>query len=637
MTPPKTTGTLFSLLTLSAVLLLTWFCHDTLAKDEAPAANYVNASLLAFPSELGSGSGMVIIDARSPEEYLAGHIPGAIHLWWKDCGTPNLLNVSSLEKILGDKGLSREQQMVVYDNARSSQGTAGRVFWMLEYLGCDSVRILNGGWSKWSADENPVETQTNRLEPATFTARVNPDCSAQKSTIQAKTQRHDFALIDARTDEEYNGWVLHGEKRGGHINTAISMNHCWFFNDDGTMRNYPALKELMDSHGVTPEKEVTAYSTWGVRSGTVYFALRLMGYPRCSNYDGSILDWCSDPALPMETMPRYDRLVYPAWVDTLLKGGNPGTPGQPQTYSGSHYVIVHASSLYWKGASNPAGYDPQADYDSGHIPTAISIPLHLFDTVQEKGIYPWTRPEDGNLLPPEQLKSVIERHGIRHDDTVIVYCGNKSYIGGAYRIAWALMYAGVKDVRYLNGDLAAWVADGGALETTPNRPEPVADFGTRVPAHPEYLATTEQVQAMISDANSVIADDRSWTEFSARDKSGCYYDFFCSPGHVPGATWVQDMYWYLDSFTSWRKPGYYKPASLKSHTLVKQAWEKHGITPDKKIAFYCGGGWRSSLVWFYAYLLGYPDIGNYDGGWYEWTWDTARAVELGDQGQASGN
>ena len=450
--------------------------------------------------------------------------------------------------------------------------------------------------------------------------------------ILSPRELHDdgLVLIDARTDEEYNGWALHKEKRGGHIKNAISMPHKWFFNEDGTIRDYPSLKDLMDSHGVTTDKAVSAYGTWGVRSATVYFALRLMGYPACSNYDGSLLEWSGDPALPMEAMPRFEKLVYAGWVDDLIKGGNPGKADHPPTYPGKGYVIVHASSLYWKGAANPKGYNPHADYESGHIPGAISIPLHLFDVSNEKGIYPWTEPEDGNLLPPEKLKKVIESYGIKHDDTVVVYCGNKSYIGGAYRIAWALLYAGVKDVRYLNGDLAAWVENGGTLETKFNQPRPVSDFGVPVPAHPEYLATTKQVESMCADKNAVIADDRSWTEFSARDKKGCYYEFFCTPGHVPNAVWVHDMYWYLDDFNSWRKPGYYKPATLKSYTLIKQEWEKRGLTPDKKAAFYCGGGWRSSLVWFYAYLMGYPNIFNYDGGWYEWTWDPNRPVELGE-------
>ncbi len=389
----------------------------------------------------------------------------------------------------------------------------------------------------------------------------------------------------------------------------------------------------MESHGVTVGKEVSAYATRGVRSAMVYFALRLMGYPKCSNYDGSLMEWSNDAALPMEAMPRYEKLVPASWVDALIKGGNPGKPNHPPTYPGNRYVIIHASSLYWKGAANPKGYNPHADYESGHIPGAISIPLHVFDVPQKQGIYPWTKPEDGNLLPPEELKAAIERYGIKHDDTVVVYCGNKSYVGGAYRIAWALMYAGVKDVRYLNGDLAAWVENGGKLETKFNVPKPVPDFGRSVPAHPEYLVTTKQVEEMCSDNNAVIADDRSRQEFAAKDKSGCYYEFFCAPGHVPKSVWVHDMYWYLDDFNGWRKPGYYKPCSLRSYPIIKKEWEKLGVTPDKKIAFYCGGGWRSSLVWYYAYLLGYPTITNYDGGWYDWTWDPNRPVEVGDSGQ----
>jgi thiosulfate/3-mercaptopyruvate sulfurtransferase len=59
-------------------------------------------------------------------------------------------------------------------------------------------------------------------------------------------------------------------------------------------------------------------------------------------------------------------------------------------------------------------------------------------------------------------------------------------------------------------------------------------------------------------------------------------------------------------------------------------WAEWGITPDKTVSFYCGTGWRASLAWFYAYIMGWEDISIYDGGWFEWSMDPANPVQIGD-------
>lgn len=62
--------------------------------------------------------------------------------------------------------------------------------------------------------------------------------------------------------------------------------------------------------------------------------------------------------------------------------------------------------------------------------------------------------------------------------------------------------------------------------------------------------------------------------------------------------------------------GLMKPASA-----IRQLWQSQGIGPDAHVAFYCGTGWRASLAFFYAWLMGWDDISVYDGGWLEWTLD----------------
>ena len=119
---------------------------------------YPNGGLLAVSADLEE-SGVVILDARSADAYDAGHIPGALSMPWQlfsDAGL-NLKTVSELEMQLGAAGIKRDTWMIIYDDTTASWGAAGRLFWMFEYLGCENVRILDGGWDKWIADGNQTD------------------------------------------------------------------------------------------------------------------------------------------------------------------------------------------------------------------------------------------------------------------------------------------------------------------------------------------------------------------------------------------------------------------------------------------------------------------------------------------------
>jgi thiosulfate/3-mercaptopyruvate sulfurtransferase len=309
-------------------------------------------------------AGLLVIDARSAG-YEAGHIPGAISLKWSDYVNEDksLKTTAALEEQLGEAGLSRDKVFVIYDDTTASWGAAGRVFWMLEYLGCGKVHVLNGGWDKWSADGRASETEMNTLREARFTANVQDDVLMTKGRLAGRLGDDDFAVIDSRTDEEFNGWTLYGEARGGHIPGAVQLPYAGFFKEDKSILDYDDLKELFDSHGITSDKEVTAYCTVGIRSGFVYFLLRTLGYPRVSNYAGSIAEWSADRSLPMEKMENYQALVYPEWVDKLIKGEN------PPTYPGNGYVILYTSyePRYSENRTDYVG----TVYETGHIPGAI--------------------------------------------------------------------------------------------------------------------------------------------------------------------------------------------------------------------------------------------------------------------------
>lgn len=574
---------------------------------------FPNAGLLVSADSLQKSlgkKGLVVIDARM-SGYENGHIPGAINMKYDGYFTPGvgLLPVATLESKLGQAGLTRDATYVIYDDTTASFGAAGRVFWMLEYLGCTDVHILDGGWDKWSADNRPTETKVNVLPPASFVARIQDTLRTTKEHIRNNLRSSNFAIVDARADEEYIGWQRYNEPRGGHIPGAVQIPYEWYFKEDKTVQSYAVLKTMFESRGVTQDKEVTAYCTVGIRSGFTYFVLRLLGYSRASNYDASIVEWAADPSLPMAKMPNYQALVYPRWVRDLIEGKN------PPTYPRKGYVILYTTwtARYYENRTDYVG----TNYETGHIPGAIFLDTYGIENGPNSEYGDgYKHPSEGNAKPIPQLQQLFASLGISKDTTVVVYADDEVAMMTAGRVAWALLLSGVDDVRILNGGFAAWVKDGGPVETTPRVPSPVV-FGND-PGNPQYLATMEDVRRVVNgiDVNTVIADDRAWEEYIGDSNS--YYHYFFALGRIPGARWIGD-------WVELTRPDF---QSLRTYTEVEQRWRTAGFTPLKKMYFYCGTGWRSGLYTFYAYLLGWP-AANYDGSWFEWSYYPNNPIETG--------
>jgi thiosulfate/3-mercaptopyruvate sulfurtransferase len=468
---------------------------------------------------------------------------------------------------------------------------------MLEYLGCTDVHIMNGGWDKWVADGRPVEAAKNTLPEKKFTAQVKSSVRATAAHIRDRYQETDFAIIDARTDEEFIGWQLYGETRGGHIPNAVQIPYAWYYATDKTVLNYADMKTLLESRGITRDKEVTSHCTVGIRSGYVYFILRLMGYGKASNYDASIVEWAADDSLPMEKATNYRRMVYAGWVKDLIAGKTPAT------YTGGGYKIFECS---W-GATSSA-------YDKGHIPGAVH-----FDTnnVEARNYLDPGNPfpvSDANeivwdLVADDMLQARLAKMGISNNTTVVVYGGSGS---ATTRVYWALRYAGV-DVRYLNGGYNDWLANGGASEVTQNQPvqaaftiNPQVKLKALTPEVKEYADYFRANGKLLP--GKVLVDVRSKQEYTG-EVVGYDDPNITRKGRIPGAVWAYNG----------GKPNYMdSDGTLRSYTEVEKMWKDLGITADKTLIFYCGTGWRSTLSFYYADLMGFSTIKNYDS-WYVWS------------------
>lgn len=301
--------------------------------------------------------------------------------------------------------------------------------------------------------------------------------------------------------------------------------------------------------------------------------------------------------------PNADRLVNAAWVKNLIDTNNEGKP----------FVIADVS---WGGPKN---------YDLGHIPGAVHIntdevEYDYFEARSAGPVERSTTPEDDAakglseddtlpqnywcLYPDTYLLRAIAHMGIDIDTTVVLY--GKSASGVTY-VLWALMYAGVKDVRMMDGGYDAWIEAGydGTTDTTERTP--VDDFGADTPLHPEYLVSSAYVREVVNGQHplSVIADIRKWEEYTGQTAP---YSYIPVSGRIKGALWGHNS---SDLFDS--------AGNFKSLGEIEAMWEEAGITRDKHVSFYCGDGWRSSLAWFTAYRMGWKNIANFDDCFYKWT------------------
>ena len=303
-------GTLFLLLGVSALAV---------SGDVGKGTSIARIRIVDSAQAAASLPEIVVLDARSARDFSAGHLPGALHVDWREwtLEKPNALNAlfgnparwgrvpnagPALEKRLRALGLSNARPVLVV-GAPGGWGEEGRVAWNLLYWGADEVWLLDGGFPAWRAESSrPVEPgEAHKVAPGNFSLDVRPERRIETRELKAAADVKANALLDARTQAEFTGETMAGQKRGGHIPGARLVPAKSLYGADG---RYVSSDELQRLAGLGPQASMSSdrpitYCTGGVRSALLAVLLEARLGIVSANYDGSLWEWSADPSLPL--------------------------------------------------------------------------------------------------------------------------------------------------------------------------------------------------------------------------------------------------------------------------------------------------------------------------------------------------
>lgn len=227
----------------------------------------------------------------------AAHVDASELLYGEKPVTGLLPPKNHLQALFRRLGLTEDKQVVVYDNVQSTW--AARMAWTLDVIGFHQVTLLDGGLQQWQKEGLPVVSKYLEPTPSDIDVYLELSMVADKDYILKAISQNQLTVWDARSEDEYCGAKAFS-KRAGHIPGAKHYEWKNLLDDDGLVRDLPAIKDELEALGITADKEVITHCQTHRRSALTYFvAKKLLNYNNIKAYPGSWSEWGNADETPV--------------------------------------------------------------------------------------------------------------------------------------------------------------------------------------------------------------------------------------------------------------------------------------------------------------------------------------------------
>ncbi len=245
-----------------------------------------------------------IVDTRPLNAYTQGHIPGAV---WVDVEDWTALGLSpggqrdsrGWSERLGSLGISSAKNVVVYGDENITNTT--RIWWTLAYVGVRHVGVLDGGWSAWLKADGPVGTEVPTVVADPYQTDFQAERLATMQDVRRLLDDPEVTIIDARSEQEYNGTRGPGP-RHGRLPGAVHQEWKAFVTSDGRFQPVESIRAVLAAAGVNASRKNVVHCQAGARSSLNCFAMELAGFPPAMHYYSGWSEWSPAEEAPIETL-----------------------------------------------------------------------------------------------------------------------------------------------------------------------------------------------------------------------------------------------------------------------------------------------------------------------------------------------
>jgi thiosulfate/3-mercaptopyruvate sulfurtransferase len=251
----------------------------------------------------GALDGAMVIDIRSPDDFAAGHIPGAVNtpygLYRGPQDNPGRVpDLADLQQTLRNAGAAYGREILVVHQGKDATdfGAAARVYWTLKSAGFKDLAVLNGGYAAWEGAGNTPTTEVVTLAASDITLSWSDEWMMDSDGVEAVVNGTSQAvLLDARPLEFFKAEKKHGAAaEAGTLRGALNLVHSTWFGGDGPIVDAPQdmLTRIKDIAGENADAPLVSFCNTGHWAATNWFAAsELAGIEGVKLYPESMVGW----------------------------------------------------------------------------------------------------------------------------------------------------------------------------------------------------------------------------------------------------------------------------------------------------------------------------------------------------------